>query len=112
MNAAFQFNSGEVLSSQQHKETDALQSALGEVSATHRIAVTRGHKAVSRAAIKVHLIQESGAWVRVLPPLLTQLPVNASWAGEGAAQEMGQIFGSLSPTGDAWMEFQAPAQAP
>lgn len=44
-NAAFQFNSGrEVLRSQEHKETDALRSTLGEVSRKHGIIFKRGQR--------------------------------------------------------------------
>lgn len=44
-NAAFQFNSGrEVFRSQEHKETDALQSTLGEVSRKHGIIFKRGQR--------------------------------------------------------------------
>lgn len=44
-NAAFQFNYGrEVLRSQEHKETDALWSTLGEVSRKHGIVFKRGQK--------------------------------------------------------------------
>lgn len=41
-NTAFQFNSGrEVLRSQEHKETDAWQSTVGEVSRKHGITFKR-----------------------------------------------------------------------
>lgn len=76
-NTAFQFNSGrEVLRSQEHKETDAWRSMLGEVSRKHGIIFKRPEEERDKGKIKVKgwcarcLKKEDKACLRIRPPFL------------------------------------------